>query len=112
MNHKDLGVAASVFEKWLSGEVSIEKSMLLDERRSLYESSRRPATVNNILENILVENNIRAYELALILGVSLSTLKTWQAGSSVSRIVRYALYIIEKEGIDNFRNFAKAESDV
>jgi len=91
MNHQDLGVSHAVFQMYLNGGLSSERQKVLSQRHAMYDRARCVTTVSDVIQRLAERRQVANYQLALILGVSLSTLKKWRKGAPVSHLTRFTL---------------------
>ncbi len=111
MNHQDLGVSHAVFLAYLNGSLSTERQMVLSQRQAMYDRARRVTTVSDVIQLITERRQVANYQLALLLGVSLSTLKKWRNGAPVSRLTRFTLQRLLASEIEWNELISYAETD-
>lgn len=111
MNHQDLGVSHAVFLAYLSGSLSSERQVVLSQRHAMYDRARCVTTVSDVIQRLAERRQVANYQMALILGVSLSTLKKWRKGAPVSRLTRFTLQRLLVSDIEWNELISYAETD-
>ncbi|SIT20664.1 hypothetical protein SAMN05421686_1225 [Thalassolituus maritimus] len=113
MNHQDLGVSHAVFLAYLNGSLPSERQVVLSQRHAAYDRSRHVTTVSDVIHRLAERRQVANYQLALILGVSLSNLKKWRKGAPVSRQTRFTLQRLLASDIewDELISYAETDND-
>lgn len=112
MNGKDLGVSPAVFARWAASELPVSRMDDLNRRAMLYVSGRTNCNQGPAIRRVAEVRGVKLYELALYLGVNISTLKLWLRGGFVPRHTRFLLEQLASNDVvwNSLKELAESES--